>query len=486
MLKLDSLKDPYQLLFSKLVSPLIQQRLNTPLGWAIVASLAALIGVAIAVMGVKGGILVLGGLLGVPVLLLLLFYPVLGVGTVLICSFFIEFLRKFSSFPAGIAMDGLTFMLFGGLIVSVARTRKIGFAKHPISLFIVFWVLYNLIQFFNPVAGSQLAWIYTVRSMAGLILFYFVAAYALNSFKKLIGIIGLMILFALISALYGLKQEFFGFLNSELIWLYSDPERFRLIYQWGRLRVFSFSSNPTNFGISMAFLSAFCVVLATGPYKWWLRIGLLGIAGAMLLAMAYAGSRTPFILLPAGMVYYTLITMNKKVILSMAFIGLLGAAFVMKSTSNPVIFRIQSAFKLEDSEDTVGVRMRNQKKIQPFIQAHPFGSGLGSTGVWGRRFTPDSWLADFAHDSGYVRIAVELGWVGLIIYLAMLFVIMRYVVFYYLRVNDPTIKNIYLALGTAIFMLVVANYPQEAIVQLPMSIIFYVMLALIVRLKDYG
>ncbi|MGB0932619.1 MAG: hypothetical protein ACPGVB_17675, partial [Chitinophagales bacterium] len=35
------------------------------------------------------------------------------------------------------------------------------------------------------------------------------------------------------------------------------------------------------------------------------------------------------------------------------------------------------------------------------------------------------------------------------------------------------------------FILTVASYPQEAIVQLPTSIVFYICLAAVVRLKDF-
>ena len=51
------------------------------------------------------------------------------------------------------------------------------------------------------------------------------------------------------------------------------------------------------------------------------------------------------------------------------------------------------------------VRLENQRIIQPYIHSHPIGGGLGSTGIWGERFTPDSMLSSFAHDSGFVRIA---------------------------------------------------------------------------------
>jgi len=38
---------------------------------------------------------------------------------------------------------------------------------------------------------------------------------------------------------------------------------------------------------------------------------------------------------------------------------------------------------------------------------------------------------------------------------------------------------------TFLFALVVANYPQEAITQLPTNFLFYIIIALLVRLKDF-
>ena len=38
---------------------------------------------------------------------------------------------------------------------------------------------------------------------------------------------------------------------------------------------------------------------------------------------------------------------------------------------------------------------------------------------------------------------------------------------------------------TALFILAVANYPQEAIVQLPTSLVVIIFFAAIVRLKDF-
>jgi hypothetical protein len=156
------------------------------------------------------------------------------------------------------------------------------------------------------------------------------------------------------------------------------------------------------------------MILITGPFSILKKLMLSFGAGCMILGMAFAGSRTPFVLMPVGVLFYTLMTFKKSTLIATGIFILLGTGVVMKSTSNAVILRIQSAFQTK-ADASVQVRLDNQKKIQPYIQSHPIGAGLGSTGAWGMRFTPDSWLATFAHDSLYVRLAVETGYIGLLI-----------------------------------------------------------------------
>ncbi len=461
------------------------EKLYNPLGYVLLISIAIALGYVISALQLKYGFLILIAIIGVPVLGACLFNQTFSVVLILTISISIELLRKYSSVPFGTALDGLLFLSFFGLLLNQLKERRKNFAKSPVSVFIMVWVLYNLMEVLNPWAGSRMAWLYTVRSMAGLILFYFIACYAFKDLRSIIITIKTIIILAFISALYGLKQEIFGFTTAELSWLYADPERFQLIFQWSRMRIFSFFSDPTNFGIYMGYMGTFCFVMATGPFKMkhkiWLAIG----GGAMFLAMAYAGSRTPFVLVPFGFLILIMMTLEKKYIIGMAAVFVLGTGVMMKSTSSAVMYRIQSAFDPTKSDDTMKVRLENQSLIQPFIYRHPFGAGLGSSGIWGKRFTPDSFLADFAHDSGFVRIAVELGWIGLTIYCLFLFTVIRTAIYYYLRVRNPKIRHFYLCFIVIFFMLTLANYPQEAIVQLPTSLVFYVSCAAIVKMKDF-
>ena len=250
------------------------------------------------------------------------------------------------------------------------------------------------------------------------------------------------------------------------------------------MRVFSILSDAMTFGIMMVYMGFFCFIYATAPMKTVWKAFLIFAGIIMFWVSAYSGTRTCFALIPLGFVFYALMTLSRKVAIVSVIFVILGTGLMLKSTGNAVLFRVQSAFKPSE-DNSVKLRYHNQQRIRPYIYSHPIGFGPGSTGLWARRFTPDSFLAKFAHDSYYVRLAVEEGWIGLALYMFFLYTVLRRALFFYLRTKDPTIKTLYLAIMTALFMLAVANYPQEAIVQLPTSLIVYVFFAAIVRLKDF-
>jgi len=461
-----------------------QEKLNNPIGYGIGIAIALGLAFVLTALPLKLGMMVVLGMIGIPIVLYCFADLHFGIIVLLSMGFFLSLIGKFVNAPIGTAVDGILLLLLFGLLVRLVKERDFSFVKSPITIFILIWIYYNFIEVLNPWAQSRMAWIYTVRTVALYLAVYFVAAHAMNSLARVKSVLKAVICLALLSALYSLKQEFFGYSQAELVWLHSDPKRFELIFQWGRLRVFSFFSDPTTFGMLMAYMSVFCMVLIIWGKKKWQRIALTFATICMFMGMAFAGSRTPFVLVPTGVLFFMLLTFKRETMIVGIGMVLFIAVFSLKSTSNPIIFRIQSAFK-PSADGSVQVRLDNQTRVQPFVQSHPIGAGLGSTGMWGKRFTPNSWLASFAHDSLYVRIAVEAGWIGLIIYMLLTFIALKQGIYYFFRVKDPEIKSLYLAVTTVVFILAVANYPQEAVTLPPTSMIFYVFLAVLVRLKDF-
>ncbi len=467
-----------------LVRQVLYQKLDNPLGYALMVLFALALAFILSMLPLKFAFLFVAGILAVPAVIGCFVNLSFGIIVMLVAAFLLGLVAKYTNAPIGTALDGLLVLMLVGMLVRLIKEKDFSFAKSPISIFIFAWIYYNLLEVLNPWAQSRIAWVYTVRTVALLLSLYFIACYTFSSYRRIVNTLKVILILGFISALYSLKQEWFGFSNAETTWLHADEERFMLIFQWDRMRVFSFFSDPTTFGILMGYMSMLCLVLAAGPFKLWIKIGLLVAAASMLLGMAYAGSRTPFVMLPMGVIMYLVLTFKRQTIIAGVLFFMIGAGFIMKSTSSAVVWRIQSAFRGE-SKDTIEVRMKNQAKIQPYILSHPVGAGLGSTGYWGKRFSPDSWLAGFAHDSLYVRLAVETGWIGLLIYMGLLFTAMRTSIRYYFRVKDPTIKTLYLGFTITVFLLALASYPQEAITLLPTSVIFYLMLAMIARLKDF-
>ncbi len=462
----------------------LSQKLNNPLGFLLLTTFGLLIGSLIPYMGLTLSTLMIAGVIVTPLVLACMFYHQFGVGFTLIVAFLVNFISRIKEAPLGTAIDGLLVLMIFGILIGQIVKKDWSFAKDPISTWLLIWVYYNLFQVLNPAAESKLAWLFTVRSLAILNLLYFIACYAFTSLDKIKQMMHIIIGLALFTALYGLKQEFLGMTSFEKAWLYADPERFQLFFQWGRMRVFSILSDAMTFGVMMAYMGIFCFIYATAPMKITGRLFLIFCGIVMFWVSAYSGTRTCFALIPLGFVFYALMTLSRNVAIASGIFIILGAGLMLKSTGNAVIYRIQSSFK-PTADASVQIRYYNQQRIRPHIYSHPIGFGPGSTGLWARRFTPNSFLAGFAHDSYYVRLAVEEGWIGMALYMFFLFTVLKRALYFYLRTKDPTIKTLYLSIMTALFMLAVANYPQEAIVQLPTSLVVYVFFAAIVRLKDF-
>jgi putative inorganic carbon (hco3(-)) transporter len=478
------LQENFSSLKTSLYTLFFNQKLNNPAGLLLFLSLGLLVGTMIPYAGMSSGMVLMGLAIGVPVVVACMFYQQFGIAFTLFVAFFVQYIGKYTSAPIGTSLDGLLLIMIFGVFISQIIKKDWSFAKDPISTLLLIWVFYNILQVLNPAQESKIAWLFTVRSLAILNLLYFIACHAFSSLHRIKWMLHFIIILATFTALYGLKQEFFGYSAAEKAWIYTDSERFQLFFQWGRMRTFSLFNDAMTFGVMMAYMGVFCLVYATAPISKSGRWALFTAAMLMFWSASYTGTRTSFVLMPIGVLFFAAMTLKRSVLIVAGIFTVIGTGLVLKSTSNAVIYRIQSAFK--PSEDaSVQIRYNNQKRIRPHIYAHPIGSGPGSTGLWARRFTPNSFLAKFAHDSYYVRLAVEEGWIGLILYMAFLFVVLRRALYFYLRTKEPQIKTLYLALLTSLFMLAVANYPQEAIVQLPTSLVVYVFFAAIVRLKDF-
>jgi putative inorganic carbon (hco3(-)) transporter len=461
------------------------QRLDNPLGLGILLLATLPVSYLVSAFDFKISALLFGVLVGLPLIGFCLLNLTFALGLLLCVAVMVVFGAKFTGAPIGTLLDLLILVCAVGILLRQIKERDWKFMQVPLGYMVLVWLYYNILQVLNPDAESKMAWLYTVRSVAIQQIVFFIGAYALQkNYRGILGLLKLILFLCFFGAVYGLKQQFLGFSAAEESWIYADPKRFELYYQWGMMRIPSYCYDPTTFGILMACFAMMCVALFIGPTRTYQKFFLaLGFVLA-LWVMAYTGTRTAFVLVPAGAIFYAGLTLNRNVLIVTVFMSLLGAAFVLKSSSSGVVYRIQSAFKPKE-DDSMNLRLANQKRIQPFIQSHIMGGGLGSCGVWGERFNPDSELSKFPHDSSFVRMGVELGWLGLLLYTLLHYAVLRTGLYYFVRCSDPFIKSIYAGITTWCFMLTVACYAQEAILQLPMNVMYNIFLAILVTLKNF-
>ncbi len=464
---------------------ILRNKFDSVNGMILLSIAVIVLSLAITYAGFTLAVAAAGAIIGIPLVFAAMFNIRFGVFLIITISFFVLAVKKIASgVPLGLAMDVIISVMFLGIIIKQTSERDWSFAKNQISKIILIWIVYNLMQVANPTAESRLAYLYTVRSIAGFMVMFFIIGYAIDSRKMIRHLITLWLILATLAALYAIYQEHVGFMQFEINWIYADERRYRLLYIMGRIRKFSFFSDPAVFGLLMGYSSVLTFILAAGPFSKKIKALLFISGGLMILAMLYSGTRSAYVLPPAGLFFYAFMTFKKKVIISVAVFFFMGLVLILMPTSNVHIYRLQTAFK--PSEDaSYETRIRNQKFIQPFIQSHPLGGGLGSTGEWGKRFSPHSPLANFPPDSGYVRTAVELGWVGLLIYCSLLFVIFYQGIKNYFTIKDGELKTYLLGMLSVLFALALANYPQEATNQLPTSLLFFVAVAIISRIKDF-
>ena len=456
-----------------------EEKLLNPLGAGLLALLALGIAVVVSFNGLLPGLLLIAFLVALPTVYTIVAFPKFGIVLLLITGYFLFFfLRLGLNFPIGTVMDALEWLLILGLFLTYRHAADRSLLKNPVALMIAIWVAYTLLQVANPWAESRLAWLYTVRTVGAVTLMYFVFVYQINSLSYLRLLMRVWLGMAILAALYAFKQEYLGFNAAEFQALANDPLMVSLLYIDGHWRKYSVFSDPVTFSYNMVLAIFLCLSLIRAEKGFLPNAGLAVVGLLCGNAMLFSSTRGAYVLIPAGLLLFFILRFDKRMLFVGVAAALVFAILIRIPTGNPTLYRFQSAFKpTEDA--SFNLRSQNQKRIRSYVLSHPIGGGLGATGAWGVRFAPDSYLANFPPDSGYMRIAVEMGWIGLLLFGSLVFLILKTGIDHYYLLRSRELKTYCLAMTLAVFVLGVGSYPQEAIVQFPSNILFYLAAAVI-------
>jgi len=474
-----------------LYDKVIVEKLNNLFGLFVLISCGVILGVVIAFLGTKGGAIILVGLIGVPIAIYTLINNQFGYLFLMVFSTFIGYISRVLSInvPFGVGIDLLLFLMFSGIVLEQIFSNREGKSKdfsltNPVSVMLIIWVAYLLLQAFNP-AGTLAGWLFGLRNIIRVIMAFVIAQRVFKDMKSVDIFVNTFIGIGLIVALYGIYQEIVGLPDYDLKWATATEERINLLFIQGKWRKWSFLSDPAIFGLFMAFGSIVGFILSLGPYGWKRRCFFVIAAICMLLAMLFSGTRTAYVMLPLAVIIYVLINISKIKTLVFAIISLMLFIVVYFGPfySKPIV-RFRSAFN--PSEDaSMNLRDYNRQRIQPYIHSHPIGGGLTTSGSYGERFSPQHPLAGFPPDSGFMETLLELGWIGLIIQLTMYAVILSVGVDNYYSCRSDKTRYYYAAFIASFFALTIALYAKKNIEQFPQNLILYGIFVLMYKMRQF-
>lgn len=355
---------------------------------------------------------------------------------------------------------------------------KYGLNTLTIGAFI--WMLYCLAELINP-TGMLQAWILSRGLMINGFIISLITSLLCTQYKTLKYILFLLSIFAFTACLKAFMQKFIGFDSAERLWLNKGGALTHLIGSGARY--FSFFTDAGNFGSNMGCAGVIFTMAAyyikSKPLK--IYYGIVGIAS--LYAMLLSGTRGAIIVPLGGLALFTVLSKNIKMMitgsLSLLFIYIF-FAFTMIGQSNQQIRRMRTAFTpTEDA--SFNVRKANKERLAQYLKNKPFGEGLGLSGVENQKMS-NRFTTSIPHDSWYVKIWVETGIVGIILYLGFLFIAIAHGAWIIMfRIRNQELKGLLTALLCGITGMLLSAYGNAFWGQFPTCIIAFTGLALVLK-----
>ena len=406
---------------------------------------------------------------------------------VLVMSFVLPIFGRYlpASIPFGLSIDII--LVLGLLIVFIKNYKRIDTNRlnNPIFWLMLAWMGYVVMQIFNPLAHSFAAWFYSMRGIALYQLLIIMLLFLTFDAKKDIKpFMAMWIGFSVLGALWGMKQLFFGVSAAEQRWLDEGGAITHMLF--GKLRVFSYYFDAGTFGAAMGHISLICGIILISPYftkRTRVTCGILAML--FFYGLMISGTRGALAVPAAGGLMYLILTRNMRVLIpGLVAMGLVFAflKFTMIGQSNYQINRLRTA--LDPNDASLNTRMVNRERLTVYLQDKPFGGGLGTTGSWGNRFSPGTWLADFEPDGLYTRIRAETGIVGRLFYVGIWLFILGYCARLIFKAPDGKYKTIAMAFLAGYAGILLANYGNSVMSQFPISTTTFFSLYFVITLLE--
>lgn len=438
-------------------------------------------------LGLIGAVLLLIAPFGLAFLFFYFRSPKIGLYFTLILGFTVAALDRYLPYgiPFGLGIDVLLFFTFVVLLFKHWKKLDLSLSYNDVVLLMVIWMFYVFLELFNPLASSFLAWFYSMRGVALYQLLCFGLAFSLFKHKKdWLRFLNIWLGFSVLAAFWAMKQKFIGLDGYEQGFLDSGAAETHVLF--GKLRHFSFYYDAGTFGSAMGHATIMAGILFLGPYSLRRRILYLLVALICFYGLIISGTRGALAVPGIGGILFLIMTKNVRLLIA-GGLAILGFFIFLKFTnigaSSYDIQRLRSA--LDASDPSLQVRLINRENLSNYLQDKPFGTGLGTAGYWGKRFSPNTWMADFETDGLYTRIRAETGRVGHTLFVWMwIYILVRGVIIVW-RMEDRRYRYYAMGVLAGYAGILVANYGNSVMSQFPNNLVTFIGLAFVFNMKHW-
>lgn len=466
----------------------LHKKLITPAGITFLVLLALGCGYMAAEGFILLPFIIAGSLIGIMVIYYCLFRPLSAFYWVTTLAFLAFYPGRLLDKELGLStgVEVLILFVFIGAFIYRKRadTPKGSLFKTSVSVALFIYTLYLLIEMFNPNINALNGWAFTFKRYLAYICTYILAYVLIDTPDKFRYFLRFWIVFSFAAGLYGCYQQWFGYLPLEMRYIERNPLEMKLLFQGGTFRKFSFLSDVVSFGVLAGSMAVMTLLLAINEKRKKRAYTLYFFTIILVLGMLYSGTRTTYIMLPAGIAIYSLMTIQNKNTVIILFISFMVAFLILfLPIDNGVLNRIRSTFDSKDA--SLNVRDINRHYIQPYIYRHPFGGGVATSGVDGMRFYPHHILAGFPPDSGFLKVSLEQGWLGLALTIFYNIVMLCQGIYYYFRMKNNEYKLYMVVIVATLFSIIVTQYAQVSVGQLPQALFIFSSVSLMKRLLEF-
>ena len=447
--------------------------------------LLGLTGIVISLL--TNNIILLGGLICFPILLIagyqVLCKPLILFLIIFTINYYLIGLTRYV-YLSGISflMDILMISTLLLIIIHSALLKNIDwkYGLNTLTVGSFIWMLYCLAQIINP-TGMLQAWILSRGLIINGFLISLLVSLLCIKYKTVKLILFMLSIFALTAFLKAAMQKFIGFDRGEQLWLNRGGAITHLIASG--TRYFSFFTDAGNFGSNMGCTGVIFTIVACYIKSKPLKIYYAIVAIASLYSMFLSGTRGAMIVPLGGLALFTILSKNIKVMtigsFSLLFIYVF-FAFTMIGQNNPQIRRMRTAFTPTE-DGSFNVRKANQERLAEYLKNKPFGEGIGLSGVENQKMSY-RFTTTIPHDSWYVKIWVETGIVGLILYLGFLFISIAHGAWIIMfRIKNKELKGLLTGLLCGVTGMLLSAYGNAFWGQYPTCIVAFTGLALVLK-----